>query len=63
MDYKTLTANELIELWKEKRTALAKGHGDSIEQMGELYRLRREIDRRKGNTPTAYVNFEEYVSD
>ena len=66
-DYKTIPITELVRRWREKRLEIAKQDEDkrSFKDVSELFAMRKEIDRRKGDTnPTAEVNFEQdYLTD
>ena len=65
MSYQDMTTAQLVSLWKEKRSELAKKPThESIKEIGELYKLRKEIERRhREDPPTTYVDFEQYVTD
>lgn len=65
MSYQDYTLEELKTLWKQKRNDIAqKDTHDCLKEMGELYKLRREIERRLGESnPIVNVNFENYITD
>lgn len=51
-------------MWEAGRDAVVLGAGDSDLTIGDLLDMRREIDRRRGESnPTVEVDFEKYVKD
>lgn len=65
MSYQDHTLEELKALWKAKREEIArKENHDCLKELGELYKIRKEIERRLGESnPTVFVNFETYITD
>lgn len=62
-DYRTLSTADLMERWEALRQKVLNKTG-VLRDMDELNALRREIDRRRGETnPTVDVNFEDYITD
>ena len=65
MNYKELTTKELETLWYQKRTELAQHPpGECIKEMGELYKIRTELEKRYGSDkPIVNVDFTKYTTD
>ena len=65
MNYKDLTTKELETLWQQKRTELAQHPpGECIKEMGELYKIRTELEKRHGSDkPIVNVDFTKYTTD
>lgn len=66
-DYKSLSLPELVKKWQKKRMKLAQTDDKNrkFEDIEELFAMRKEIDRRKGEKkPTVNINFaDEYLTD
>lgn len=62
-DYRKLSTSALVARWEGLRRKVMAG-GGVLSDMDELSALRREIDRRSGETrPTVEVDFEKYITD
>ena len=62
--YRSIPLPELVRMWEAGRNAVVLGAGDSDLTIGDLLDMRREIDRRRGESnPTVEVDFEKYVKD
>lgn len=58
--YRDIPLEELEKMWNERRMHIRIGTSD----MDEVFEMRREIDRRKGNhNPSTDVNYESYLTD
>ena len=65
MNYQKMSTSQLRSLWQQLRTEMAtKETHDCMKEMGELYKIRKELERREGDKkPIVFVNFEKYVTD
>lgn len=65
--YRDVPTTELERMWNEKRLSLKIGADSSVfrGELDEVYEMRRELDRRRGEVPQAKdVDFgKEYVTD
>lgn len=63
MDYSLIPFEELERMLIEKRGAILDGSAPR-GSISEVYALRREIDRRKGDNPAPLpIDFEGYITD
>lgn len=66
-DYKGIPTPELERMWNERRLSMKIGADRSMfrRDMEEVYAMRRELDRRRGDVaPSSDVNFEQkYLTD
>lgn len=62
--FRDVPTPELERMWNEKRLSLKIGAGFR-ERLDDVYEMRRELDRRRGEVPQAKdVDFgKEYVTD
>lgn len=64
MNYKNIPTQELEKMWNEKRLSITGGPGFR-KDMDEVFSMKKELDRRKGDIPKGQqVNFEQqYLTD
>ena len=62
-EYRSLSTAELEQRWAGLRTKI-ESCGGGVADIDALYAIRRELDRRRGeSSPVVEVNFEEYVKE
>lgn len=60
--YKDTPTKELKMMWESLRNKLI--NGGEKEEYESLYELRKEIERRKGNSlPPKDINYSDYLTD
>lgn len=61
--YKHIPTEKLEQMWNQRRLRLRMGEHFKSD-MDEVYEMRRELDRRRGDTPPGEeINFEKYTTD
>ena len=62
--YKDIPTEVLEMMWEDKKAYILAGCPDKERELAEAYKIRLELDRRKGNISSLKpVNFEDYTTD
>ena len=56
-----MTTAELVRMWQGLRDRVLERPDDRT--VADMYKIRREIDGRRGSAPAIAFNYEQYITD